>query len=549
MDYIDNRYTHIIANMSISADRIIITNKKIVDFYKRNPQHNVELQLMFLVDTFENIQNASKDQVSTSVLSSIYTALTDSENKRDILSNLVNTIKDDLRDVKDSVSKISSDMLNIMTMKLDDTRNTYVAEIKDIIQKNDNNLTQSISPVLQEHTKTLIERTSSVLNEILPHNEKFIDTQLKLLQQSIKLDIIQYLSDSKQTTMDSKLNDFATQLDIKFSNLVNKCINSSEDRISQKISQLSDTSMKIYSSQDKLASSVTDIADKFKNSSHKGNYSENILFNVITSIFPTSEVVDTSKDGSKCGDLLLKRADKTHIMVENKIYSCNVPQDEVTKFQRDVKLHDHNAIFLSQTSGITGKPNFFIEINSKNNILLYIHKVGYSSDLIKLAVDVIDTISEFIHKKETADEVITIDYQILTLINHEVSTFVTKKRDIIDLVKEQQKTLLHKLDDMNISSTLMGLLNQHFGSTSNRGNFECDICHKFQGKNAAALSAHRRYCISQSNSSENPVENSVSTDRIDIVTTQETESIKQSDTKRRVRKPKTSSEVSSSVTL
>lgn len=517
VSYIHYRYTYcdnyIMSQTTSTSDKLVITNKRIVDFYRRNPHFNPELQLMFLVDTFENIQNASKDQVSTSVLSSIYTAMTDSEQRREILANVVNTIKDDLRDVKDSVTKISTDMISIMTMKLNDTKESYISELKELIHKNDNNVSQSITPVLQEHTRTLIDRTSTLLHEILPNNEKFIDTQLKLLQQSIKLDIIQYLSDSKQNTIDNKFNDFATQLDIKFSNLVNKCVNTSEERISQKISLLSDTSMKIFASQDKLSSSVTDIADKFKNSSYKGNFSENILFNVLTSIYPIAEIVDTSKDGSKCGDLLLKRSDKSTIMFENKIYNCNVPQDEVKKFQRDVQLHDNNAIFLSQSSGITGKPNFFIEINNKNNILLYIHKVGYSSDLIKLGVDVIDTISEFIHKKESTEETINIDYSLLEIINREVAVFVTKKKDIIDLVKEQQKTLLHKLDDMSISSTLMTLLNQYFGSTSHRNEHECTICHKFFGRSAASLSAHRRHCkdVSDTNSQRSSSEKIVET--------------------------------------
>jgi hypothetical protein len=385
-----------------------------------------------------------------------------------------------------------------------------------------------VGPILQEHTKSLIEKTSSLLHEMIPNNERVIETQLKLLQQTVKLDIVQLLSDPKHQNFDSKLNDFATQLDIKFSNLVTKCVNTSEERIINKIGQVTDTNAKISVNQDKLSVSINEIADKFKNSSHKGNISENILFNLISNIFPTSEVVDTSKDG-KCGDLLLKRTDKTNIMIENKSYIANVPKDEVVKFQRDTQLHDYNAIFLSQTSGITGKPNFFIEINNKNNILLYIHKVGYSSDLIKLGVDVIDTISEFINKKVSSiEDIIHIDYTVLDTINREVQIFVNKKKDLIEFAKESHRNLINKIEEMCVSSSLLNVLNQHFGSiSSNRGEYECNICHKFSGKSAASLGAHRRRCkvttdtpsisSSDKNKNESTNDTDIQTDISDVI--------------------------------
>jgi hypothetical protein len=126
--------------------------------------------------------------------------------------------------------------------------------------------------------------------------------------------------------------------------------------------------------------------------------------------------------------------------------------------------------------------------------MLYIHRVEYSRDLIKLGVDVIDTISEFINK-ELDNDTVSIDYSILDVINREVASFVTKKKDIIDFVKEQQRHLLHKLDEMSISNTLLTLLNQYFGPSAIHNNeYKCNICNKFSGHNIASLSAHRRRC-------------------------------------------------------
>jgi hypothetical protein len=306
------------------------------------------------------------------------------------------------------------------------------------------------------------------------------------------------MNDSKNSTIDTKLNEFATQLDIKLTNLVHSCINSTEERLSDKMSSIYEVTNKSFMNQDKLTTSISDITDKFKNSSHKGNYGENILFNVVSSLYPIAEVVDTTKDGSKCGDLLLKRENKDTIMFENKVYTGNVPSDEVKKFQRDINIHKYHGLFLSQSSGIAGKQNFQIDINS-NSILLYIHKVNYSPEIIKLGVDVIDTISEFIHKQELTDEEhISINKSTLESINREVSSFIMKKKDIIDFIKEQQKTLLHKLDDMNISSTLLTILNQHIGTINEQAGYFCNICKKVQPlKSAGSISAHKRHCLAK----------------------------------------------------
>lgn len=490
-----------------SLTQITIQNKKIIDFYNKYPGFNPEIHLLFIVEAIENTINSSKDHVDTNMLTSIYQSLVNSENERKVFNGMLNTLNDNLNNLKETVNKIPNDIIALTTLKITETKDNYIHELKDLFNKNDSNVPTVLNQVIQENTKNLLEKTSSLLHELVPNNEKFIESQFKLFQQTIQLDLIKSLNDMKSSSIDNKLNDFATQLDIKLTNLIYKCINTSEERLTDKITNINDINNKIYTTQDKLINSITDITDKFKNSSYKGSYAENILFNIISSLFPTADVIDTTRDGSKCGDLLLKRQDKDGIVFENKAYTCNVPQDEVNKFQRDIHLHEYNGIFLSQTSGISGKPNFFIEINSKNNILLYIHKVSYSQDLIKLAVDVIDTISEFIHKKEILeDEKISIDYSIMESINREVSSFISKKKDIIDFIKEQQKTLLHKIEDMNISNTLVSLLNQHFGSVSRRNEFTCSICNKFNGKSAASLSAHKRRCKptdSEDNNSEN----------------------------------------------
>lgn len=499
-----------------NSSNLVINNKKIVDFYNKNPHFNPEIHLLFIVEALENTLNSSKDHVNTSMLSSIYKSLSASDNDRKVLTTMLNTLNENFNSIKDTVNKIPHDILTLTTLKISESKDAYISELKELLGKNDSNTQTLLTQVIQDNTKGLIDKTSSVLNDILPNNQKFIESQFKLFQQTINLDLIKSMNDSKNTNIDSKLNEFATQLDIKLTNLVHKCINSTEERLGDKINSVYETNNKVFTNQDKLITSISDITDKFKNSTYKGNYGENILFNVVSSIYPTADVVDTTKDGSKCGDLLLKRDGKDTIMFENKVYTGNVPGDEVKKFQRDVILHKYHGIFLSQSSGIANKNNFQIEL-STNNILLYVHKVNYSPEIIKLGVDVIDTISEFIHNQDlSTDAQITINKSLLETINREVSSFIMKKKDIIDFIKEQQKSLLHKLDDMNISSTLLSLLNQHIGTINEQTGYFCNICNRIQPslRSAASISAHRRHCMSKK-------ENTISTNSNDEVSLNE----------------------------
>jgi glutamate-5-semialdehyde dehydrogenase len=105
-------------------------------------------------------------------------------------------------------------------------------------------------------------------------------------------------------------------------------------------------------------------------------------------MFPNAEVMNTS--GQKAsGDFIMKRIDRPSILFENKEYDYNIPKDEIAKFIRDVDSQDVNGIFISQNSGITFKQNFQIDVH-KGNILVYIQNCEYSTDKIKMAVDIID---------------------------------------------------------------------------------------------------------------------------------------------------------------
>jgi hypothetical protein len=249
-----------------------------------------------------------------------------------------------------------------------------------------------------------------------------------------------------------------------------------------------------------LQNNITDLLKKMENSSSKGKISENLLFNVLLSLYPTAQIdfVGTTKE---TGDIILTRKDKPTILFENKNYDKNVIQDEVKKFLRDVEQQNCSAIMLAQHYGITNKENFEIEIHN-NNVLVYLHKVEYDADKIKAAVDIID------YFKATLDnsggivgETLAIDKDILDDINKEYQLFIASKLSHIKTIKDYQQKLISQAEDFKLPN-LEQYLSKLYASSSSK-NDVCEYCN-YVAKNSRALVAHYRGCTQKKQFNINP---------------------------------------------
>ena len=101
---------------------------------------------------------------------------------------------------------------------------------------------------------------------------------------------------------------------------MNSLIESTEKRLDSRLSEIKDLSSTNNTSQVNLCDNINDLLKKMENSSSKGRISENILFNVLHSLYPTAQIdsVGTTKE---TGDIILKRKYKPAIDFENKNYT------------------------------------------------------------------------------------------------------------------------------------------------------------------------------------------------------------------------------------
>ena len=442
-----------------------INNKRIYDYYNANKNVNIEAMNIILLDFMEQLGNDMTKVLSNSIFG-------------EILNN-VKEIKQQVNSLNDQIS-----------LKIQEHNKSFIETTKLVIGMASNENTDKISQLLNRNTDSFIERINSSIPKTQEDNNKKIQDSLISFQRTINEDIKSYLSSNNSET---SLKDFISTLDSKIVTMqqpIYTFISSNQEQLNTKLNSLRDESVVNKSANEKVMSDLNDFLTKYKTSSQfKGQCSENMLGNILNKMYPTAEVINTTALKAS-GDFLLKRNGKQTILLENKNYEANVNLDEIKKFLRDVNEQKTHAIMMSQYSGIVSKPSGFIEIND-GKVIIYLHYVDYSQERIKMAVDVIDNLSDRLEEISNVEEIDghIIKKDVLDKINDQFQLFLSQKESVITTVKEMNKKLLTQIEDMKIPDLSL-FLNDKYASIQNQ-QFACEFCNlPFQNKRS--LAAHKK---------------------------------------------------------
>ncbi len=460
---------------------LTLTNQKVWNFYDEHKNLDFENMNILFVDILDNLLRNTNPTLDANIAATL-------------LDNM-KTLQGQINNIGNTVAKNQTDISTMFTMKFIDFKREYMEDMKLILSTN---ATDKVAPIIKEYNDALLDKTRIMVSEIVPKNNdvlhRSLENSLQQLQTSINTDTNNLLKLSVTTDV---LDKFSSSLDDKFAttlmnsqNLLNSLITSTEQRIDTRLTEIKDISSTNSSSQVSLCNNISDLLKKMENSSSKGKISENLLFNVLHSLYPTAQIesVGTTKE---TGDIILKRKDKPIILFENKNYDRNVGQEEVRKFLRDVEIQNCSGIMLAQHFGITNKNNFEIELHN-NNVLLYLHKVEYDADKIKAAIDSIDYFKSCLDELETdSGEQINMSKDFLDDINKEYQNFVNNKLTHIKTIKDFQQKLISQVDDIKLPS-LEHYLSRMYASSASKENI-CDYCN-YVAKNVRALTAHHRGC-------------------------------------------------------
>jgi len=413
----------------------------------------------------------------------------------------------------ETIGKFQHDLTAVFNSNLNEYRKEYMNDLKLIISSNN---ADCIAPLIKETNNNLIDKTSLMINDLLPKNQevlsKDINSQFQLFQSSIMAETNKLLSSSlDKNTIESFFTNINLSL-VQSQNILTTLISSSESRIEnrlleteRKMTEIKEISTINNSSQQCLQNNVSEILKKFENGSSKGNISEHITYNILLSLYPCAQIEHVGNEQKESGDIMIIRNNKPKILIENKDHdSKNVTKLEVEKFIRDCEIQDCCGIMFAQHKGIANKQNFELQINN-GNVLLYVHEVNFDNDKIKTSIEIVEHFKLKLDELNVKDEDYTIDNDTLENINKEFIAFANQKNNMAKLLKDFGDKMIYSINELKMPN-LDKYLSSRFAFSTNQNENICKYCEKHIPK---SLSQHYRYCQSKKDKDKESVVSSV----------------------------------------
>ena len=485
--------------MSITGNEyeIVLKNKRIWDFYNENKNIDIETANIMLIDFMENIFNEMSSDINTNINAQLLSYMKESKMQ-------IDNLKHNLVTVNDSLSKINSEMTSNLVLQFVNLKKEYIDDVRQVIHNNTLTTNEKLTSLMDKNNTHLIDKTTLILNEIIPKNQESLGSQIQLHIKQLHSLIMEDTNRlAKNMSNDKSLHEFIGNFETKYNAMMQTIqqplysfFTASENRITQNIDVLKETTSTSLVSQTKLQEELSEFLGKYNVSSNKGKYGEQNLCNILNTIYPNAEVRDTTGVKSS-GDFIMERLDKPTILFENKDYKQNINKEEIAKFIVDVDNQNTHGIFLSQYSGIAFKENYQIDIH-KGKILVYIQFCEYSIDKIRIAVDIIDNLSGKLEDLTQDEESNTISKELLDGINEEYQKYTSQKEAMIVLLRDFQKKMSAQIDDIKFPE-LEKYLSQKYAYVKTAC-FTCDICNNFTASSKQSLSAHKRGCSKKNKS-------------------------------------------------
>lgn len=304
-------------------------------------------------------------------------------------------------------------------------------------------------------------------------NLMFIDLFEKLIHDACPQNANVNLHDLKTTV--SSLKDAVTSIDM---NITDKIVDfQKENAVRQQITH---------------AKIINEVSDLFKRNQTAAEISNiNHLTIILNQLYNTAEIVRNElHENSQI--FFMKRHQKPSILFECKDIERNVNTEEIALFTKLMEEKNCHGVFISNHSGFSSKPNYHIEYH-RGNIAVFIHNAEYCPDKIKIAVNIIDTISVKLKELNSGNDENTIPKAVLDDINKEYQLFISQKEAVISVYKDCQKKVLSQIDEICFPC-LDKYLSTKYTNTSQKQGFKCDLCKCYNANNLKALAAHKRGC-------------------------------------------------------
>lgn len=470
----------------ISTLKIETTNKRILKFYHDNPQISFEAVNLLFLDLFEKIIYETNENLSSKMQSQLLSAINDTTHD-------ITELKETMASLKDSMNSMNSDFMTNIVSKFTDIKKEYIEDMRIIIQ---NNTHEKIGPLLEKNNNILIDKTSIIVNDVIPkkHDEHYsqVNELLNSFYKTLSEDTNNLLKSYDTNSIKDFINNFELKSAVMLQNVqqpMYSFISASEERINNNINILKDGNNTSNNVQQKIITELDEILNKFRDSTAVQKINDRQLHGLLTKMYHSGEISSHTNSGG----IILKRIRKPTILIQSRDIAENINMDDINSFMQLIDEQNTNGIFISQQSGISGKKNFQIEVHN-NNIIVFVHSGEYNSSKVSVAIDIIDNLNmKFRQFKSQHDDDCSIPKDVLDTINNEYQLFLSQKTAVVELFKENQKKVLSQIDEIRFPS-LDKFLSTKYSAPIQKPGLKCDMCKSFNANNLKALAAHKRGC-------------------------------------------------------
>ena len=438
-------------------------NEKIINFYNQYTFLDFEQTNILFIDFISTILNKSS------------TNSNDPNIILNILQNInskCNNLETSITEVKTHQDRFDSTLLDAVKLQIFSIKDMYTNELDKYLQNNNNIQLKEIQSITDKHNQFLLDKLNNEFGDKFNLN---INDKINNLNSNIINDFKTLLANNSNQQI---IHNFETSISSKYNDLQKSLFNMNSE-ILKHLDKYN------YSNEFTM---IKTYFERQKHSSNKGVDGENKLEILLNSIFPSATIENTTGKG-KSGDFIVHRENSSNILFENKDYVNNIPPVEIEKFIRDIENVDMDGIFLSQSSGISRKDDFHIDIYN-NNIIIYVHHVNYNIDKIKIAINMLDHLKNKLKHIDTSDNCHIAD-STLFQINKEFRFFLQQRNSLLELVKKFNKDINKQIGQLELPELNYLLMNKY--ASSDVVPFLCTYCNS-NFKNAKALAAHVKKC-------------------------------------------------------
>lgn len=309
------------------------------------------------------------------------------------------------------------------------------------------------------------------------NNNPHSDTSMRVTITNPK--IISFYNEHKH------LNFEQTQLDlIQFINSFNNKANTTSSDYISSNSQVKPSKSSDYIHKD--AANTPTLPEKSGNTTKLNTESQNLEF-ILNNLNPTSSVINNT-DNTICCDYIIKNNNNTTVLIENKTIEENISHIVLDLFNQNCQTLNANGILMSQYTGIVGKDDFEIDITAQSNVIVYMHKVNYNENSIRLALNIINKTHEaLLSVKDSVSHIVSED--TLKHIKTEYQQFVNDKSEIQASIKHINK----KVENVKFNN-LSDYLSGHFTQVDKPKLYKCTLCTIYTSNTLKGMAAHKRGC-------------------------------------------------------